>query len=128
LIACHRGASAGSTTAAADHDTTAPIENDPSPVSAPDHDSPPRDEVVDAMGRIRESIVHCATGDANNPTHANQISVTFTFASSGRVTIALVGAPFAGTPAGSCIARAARGAHVEPFAQSSFRVVYPFTM
>jgi hypothetical protein len=42
------------------------------------------------------------------------------------VTTATVNGPFAGTPTGSCIARAVRAARFPPFAQPRFAVTYPF--
>jgi hypothetical protein len=54
--------------------------------------------------------------------------VTVTFASSGRVTTANVAPPFAGTPTGSCIARAVRSATVPPFSRPTFQVNYPFAL
>jgi hypothetical protein len=53
--------------------------------------------------------------------------VTVTFANTGRVTTATVAPPYAGTPAGSCMARAVRGARLPPFQQNIFEVRYPFT-
>lgn len=91
------------------------------------HATPTHDEVVEAMSAVREAIVDCVSGE-NNPAHATDVGVTVTFASSGRATIAIVAAPFAGTPAGSCVARAARAAELPPFAQPTFRVVYPFAL
>ena len=79
------------------------------------------------MGDVRRLVLECVAG-ANNPTNAREVRVTVIFASSGRATIATVGAPFAGTATGSCIARAAREAEVDPFAQSTYRVVYPFAL
>jgi hypothetical protein len=48
--------------------------------------------------------------------------------SSGCVTTANVAPPFAGTPAGSCIARAVRGASVPPFTRPTFSVNFPFVI
>jgi hypothetical protein len=44
------------------------------------------------------------------------------------VTSANVGGSFAGTPAGSCIARAVRGARVPGFERPTFTVNYPFVI
>ena len=55
------------------------------------------------------------------------VRVTFT-GSSGRVTTAIVEGQFAGTPQGSCVARAVRAASVPRFAQPTVSVVYPFTL
>ena len=52
-----------------------------------------------------------------------------TFTSEGRVTEArVVGPPFAGTPAGSCMARAVRAAVVPRFTRPSLTVTYPFVI
>jgi hypothetical protein len=48
--------------------------------------------------------------------------------SSGRVQSSVVIGQFAGTPEGSCIARAARGARFQPFSQASFEFTYPFRL
>ncbi|MBW2523230.1 MAG: hypothetical protein JRI23_03605, partial [Deltaproteobacteria bacterium] len=51
------------------------------------------------------------------------VTVTVTFAPSGRVTTAmLAGGAYAGTPTGSCIASAFKGATVPPF-EGSFVTV-----
>ncbi len=52
--------------------------------------------------------------------------VDVVIAASGRVTTATVHGPFAGTPIGSCIARAVRGARFPAFAQPHFQVTYPY--
>ena len=39
-----------------------------------------------------------------------------------------LGGDFAGTPAGSCIARVVRGATFAPFSKPRFRVIYPFSL
>jgi predicted Zn finger-like uncharacterized protein len=53
----------------------------------------------------------CAKADG--PTGSTKVQVTF--APSGKATQAVVGAPFAGTSVGSCIAGAFKGARVPPF-------------
>ena len=54
------------------------------------------------------------------PTGSTKVQVTF--APSGRVTTVNVGAPFAGTPVGSCIASAFKGASVPSFSGSPVTV------
>jgi hypothetical protein len=39
-----------------------------------------------------------------------------------------VSGPFAGTPVGSCVARAVRAARFPPFAEDRFEVTYPFQL
>ena len=46
----------------------------------------------------------------------------------GRVTNATVGGQFAGTPVGSCIARAVRGASFPRFQRATFTINYPFRL
>jgi hypothetical protein len=68
--------------------------------------------------------MRCAAGQAGTA----MVAVTFAGAS-GRVTSANVsGAPFAGSPAGGCIATAVRAAHVPPFTRPTFSVNYPFAI
>jgi hypothetical protein len=83
---------------------------------------PPRAEVARALESIRGAMRACAGNDERTAL------VTITFASSGRVTTAVTEAPYAGTPAGSCMARAARAASVSPFTRATFAVRAPFAM
>jgi hypothetical protein len=78
--------------------------------------------VIGAMRGVSGAVQACGQGR----TGVAQVSVTF--ASSGRVTSANVGPPFAGTPQGSCIARAVRGATVPSFSRATFTVNYPFSI
>jgi hypothetical protein len=48
--------------------------------------------------------------------------------SSGRVTNARVQGQFAGTPEGSCIARAVRRARFPRFKRPSFQVTFPYRL
>lgn len=82
---------------------------------------PTRESVVAAMADVRPALETCAAerhGDA---------PVRLMVASTGRVRNAVVSGSFVGTPEGSCIARALRGAHFPPFAQESLEISYPFT-
>jgi hypothetical protein len=54
--------------------------------------------------------------------------VTITFVPSGKATQALVAGDFAGTPAGSCIARVFRGAQVPAFSGDSVTVTKSVTL
>ena len=47
---------------------------------------------------------------------------------SGRVRNAVVGGAFAGTPEGSCIARAVRTAKFPAFSAEDFRVTFPYQL
>jgi hypothetical protein len=55
-------------------------------------------------------------------------SIDVTIVNSGRVSRALVDGVFKGTPEGSCLARAVRGAHFPRFSQPSLRVSYPLSL
>jgi hypothetical protein len=84
---------------------------------------PDRAEVVAAMESIRDAVVTCAAGKTG------LARVQVTVQSSGRVASALVsGHGFVGTPEGSCIARAVRGATFTPFTRDSTRITYPFQL
>lgn len=72
------------------------------------------------MNGVRGTVTACGQGMTGTAT------VAITFASSGRVTTANVSPPFAGTPAGSCIARAVRSASVPSFTRATFTVNFPF--
>ena len=81
---------------------------------------PSREAVEAAIASVSERMRECA------PEYAHQVAqVRFSFASSGRVTSALVPADFAGPQQRSCVARAARAAHVPPFSAERLDVTYP---
>ena len=86
-------------------------------------DTPSRADVVSAMGSVREAVAACAQGRGG----LAQVRVTFS-GPSGRVMMAVVEGQFAGTPQGSCIARAVRAASVPRFAQPTFGVSFPFQL
>lgn len=85
--------------------------------------SPTRDEVRAAMAALTPAITACAAGEHGLASTA----ITFDGAT-GRARSALVNGDFAGTAAGSCMARALRGASLEPFAQETFTVQFPFAL
>lgn len=71
-----------------------------------------RDAALSALSSAAASASRCRSNEG--PFGAARIAVTF--APSGQATTAVVeGPPFAGTPVGSCIARAFREARVTPF-------------
>lgn len=74
------------------------------------------------MRGVQPAVRACANGQTG------LANVQIIFASSGRVTTANVAPPFAGTPAGSCIARAVRAATVPAFTRATFQVNYPFAL
>jgi predicted Zn finger-like uncharacterized protein len=76
------------------------------------------------LASIAGSVQGCKKGDV---TGSGRVVVTF--APSGNVASAVVsGPPFAGTPAGGCIAARFRSAHVPPFSGSPFSVSKSFTI
>ncbi len=86
-------------------------------------EQPSRDDVRTALESVAGAVRQCGDGT----THGTA-SVRVTVGSSGRVRNALVGGDFDGTPIGSCIARAVRGASFPQFSAESFTVQYPFTL
>ncbi len=86
--------------------------------------TPGRNDVIAAMRGVQSNVRQCAASTGQSGT----ASINVVFASSGRVTTANVAPPFAGTPTGSCMARAVRAAVVPPFSQPTFSVNYPFTL
>ncbi|MEZ4408168.1 MAG: hypothetical protein R3A52_17075 [Polyangiales bacterium] len=85
-------------------------------------EAPSRPAVASALRGVGPAVRACGTGTGGTAT------VTVVFNSSGGVNTANVQAPYAGTPVGSCIARAVRGAHIPPFSRPSFTVNYPFPL
>jgi hypothetical protein len=92
----------------------------PRPEAMPE--TPTRENVQAALDAKRSAIEACAQGQRG------VAEVDLTVASGGNVTYAVVGGDFAGTPAGSCIARVVRGATFAPFSKPRFRVIYPFSL
>jgi predicted Zn finger-like uncharacterized protein len=85
-------------------------------------EGPARADVVAALRAVGSAVRACGTGSGGTAT------VTVVFNSQGRVNTANVAPPFGGTPAGSCIAVAVRGAHLPPFTRPTFSVTYPFPL
>jgi hypothetical protein len=86
---------------------------------------PPFDasSATSALSALAGAVVSCGDGAGGTA------RVAVTFAPSGRVTQAIVeGAPYAGTPAGGCIAAKARAATVPPFAGKPTTVRRTYTM
>jgi len=73
------------------------------------------------MGSVAGAVSACGNGEHGTATVAVTVS-----GSTGRVTGANVTGQFAGTPIGSCIARAVRGASFPRFTRPTFTVNYPF--
>lgn len=84
---------------------------------------PNRDQVVQALRAVQQRVEACGQGQRG------LASTAITVASSGRVTnVNVTGPPFAGTPVGSCIARAVRDARFPQFSNPTFTVTYPFRL
>jgi len=98
----------------------------PSPAPADPHarPQPTRTEVAAAFAEARDDVVRCAAGQQGT------VAARVTFAGpTGQVSTAtIVTAPFAGTPAGSCMARALRQMRLEPFENPSLTVTYPYVV
>lgn len=73
------------------------------------------------MNGVQPAVTACGNGEHGSATVAVSVS-----GSNGRVTNANVTGAFAGTPVGTCIARAVRGATFPRFQQATFSVTYPF--
>lgn len=83
-------------------------------------ETPDRSTIQAVLAARTEAVTACANG-------AHGLAdVDIVIASSGRITTATVNGSFAGTPIGSCIARAVRAATFPPFSQPRFEVTYPF--
>ncbi len=84
-------------------------------------ETPPQADVRSALQGQQSAVAACGGGQHGVAT------VTITFSgSSGRVTNAVVAGQFAGTPVGSCIARAVRSASVPRFSRPTLSVGYPY--
>lgn len=83
---------------------------------------PERAAVIGAMNAIASELQRCV-GEAHGTA-----DVTLTVRSSGAVSHALVEGAFAGSPAGSCIARTLRTAQLPPFGDAVLHIVYPLQL
>jgi hypothetical protein len=83
---------------------------------------PDRESVKAAMERIFPEVRACAGGKRG------VVEVVLKVKNTGHVSHAVVGGDFAGTPEGSCIARAVRKTRLPPFLRPSFTLVYPFSL
>ncbi|MBI2894235.1 MAG: zinc-ribbon domain-containing protein [Deltaproteobacteria bacterium] len=84
---------------------------------------PARGDVAAAMAAVNGAVRGCAGGQTGTA------NIRIVFASSGRVTTSSVTSPpFAGTPAGSCMARAVKSARVPPFSNANLTVTFPFVV
>jgi hypothetical protein len=84
--------------------------------------TPSREQVAAGFEAVRAQLTQCAAGQHG----VAQIAATI--ASTGRISHALVEGAFAGTPEGSCMARAVRAARFPTFSQPSLKVSYPVSL
>ncbi len=84
--------------------------------------APSREEVQRALDAVRPGVAECAAGAPG------LVTVEVTVGSSGRVRSALVHGVFAGTPEGSCMARAVRRARFPRFTDESVTIRYPYRL
>lgn len=78
---------------------------------------------MSAMTAVRGDVTACGGGQHGLATVA--VGVT---GSTGRVSTATVSGQFAGTPVGSCVARAVRGATFPHFRNPTFSFNFPFQL
>jgi hypothetical protein len=86
-------------------------------------EAPTRDEIKAAFEALRPELTTCAAGSQGTAL----LHVTIT-GPTGRATYSIVEGAFAGTPEGSCMARAARVVSFPRFAQPTLKASYPFAL
>ncbi len=84
--------------------------------------TPSREDVQKALLSARSTLMACANG------RQGRAEITFSVGSSGRVRTATVGGDFAGSPEGSCMARAARSTAFPAFTNESLSVTFPYQL
>ncbi|NOY91853.1 MAG: hypothetical protein GXP55_11705 [Deltaproteobacteria bacterium] len=84
-------------------------------------ETPTRAQVQAAFTRVLPNLRACTDSRGAVP-------IRVTISGSGRITTAVVQGHFAGTPEGSCLARAVRTAHLPAFQQRRLSVNYPFVL
>lgn len=82
-------------------------------------ETPSREQVRAAMTSIQPELARCAKD------RHGVAQVSLTVRSRGNVSYAVVGGAFAGSPEGSCIAKAVKDAKFPAFSRPSFKVTYP---
>ena len=83
---------------------------------------PERSGVISELEGLRSAMTQCAGG------RRGVAELDLRIANTGRIAHAVVGGDFAGTPEGSCIARAVRRARFGPFRKARFRIIYPYKL
>lgn len=89
--------------------------------TGPLSETPSREAVRDALDGVAPQVYACYGEEEHG-----LAEVAVIVAGSGRVTTCTVSGRFAGTPVGSCIARAVRGARFPAFSQPRFEVHYEY--
>jgi len=84
-------------------------------------EQPSRDEVVSALRGVEDAVKACGAGQ-----HGVALAAITVAGSTGRVSSVNVSGQFQGTPIGSCVARAVRGARFSKFSRADFKVTFPF--
>jgi hypothetical protein len=82
-----------------------------------------RAQVLAGLSAVRTAAAACGVGQ-----HGLAMTAITVAGSSGSVTSAIVSGQFAGTPVGSCVARAARAARFQRFRGATFSVSFPFAI
>lgn len=98
--------------------TPAPAAADPSLPDRPDTSA-----VRAAITAVQPAVAACAQGQHGLATTAITVA-----GPTGRVQNAVVSGQFQGTPQGTCVARAVRGARFPRFRQAAFTISYPFRL
>jgi hypothetical protein len=86
-------------------------------------EQPSRDDVMNALRSIDEAVKACGAGQ-----HGVAMAAITVAGNTGRVSGVNVSGQFQGTPIGSCVARAVRGAHFSKFSRPDFKVNFPFRL
>ena len=86
-------------------------------------DTPPRDAVGTTLRSVEGAVQRCGEGQ-----HGVAMTAVTISGATGRVTSANVSGQFAGTPIGSCVARAVRGARFPRFSRPTFQVSFPYRL
>ncbi len=84
-------------------------------------EQPARADVQRALSSVQTAVSACGNGQ-----HGTAMVAITVSGSNGRVSAANVTGEFAGTPVGSCVARAVRGATFPRFSRASIVINYPF--
>jgi hypothetical protein len=84
-------------------------------------DTPPREAALTALRSVSDAVAQCGGGQ-----HGSAMTTITVSGSTGRVSNAQVTGQFAGTPIGTCVARAVRTARFPRFRRDTFQVSFPY--